>query len=375
VSSGVAGTSVGGGHHVRVAKKLPRTAVEADRKPAGGVADVHPALSLVSWVDAERLFRSRREGMVPVTEPLVLISQIQRSGGTLLSSLLDGHPELHVHPYELHIGHPTKADWPALDIDDGPDSWLELLSEPVLAKLFAAGYRKKPDMNEIEGYPTLPFTVVPSLVASLFRLRCADAPPRSQRDVIDHYLTAFFNAWIDNQGIRDRPKRWVAAFAPRTAWGSSRERFFADYPDGRVVALVRDPRAWYASASRFSERYGELDEALELWQRGAEEIATAKRERRDTVLVIAYETLVQEPERVMRALAQWLGISWSKVLLAPTFNRLPVRPNSSYDIAGEHIHDEPLARWRDELDSETVAIIEERALASHAEVLALADLS
>jgi hypothetical protein len=363
------------GHHVRVAKKLARTPAQADGELAGAEVQIQPALSLVSWADAERLFRSRREEMVPVTEPFVLISQVQRSGGTLLNSLLDGHPELHVHPYELHIGHPTKADWPALDLQDGPDAWLELLSEPVLAKLFAAGYRKKPDMDEIEGFPTLPFTVVPSLIQSLFRLRCADEPPRSQREVIDRYLTAFFNSWIDNQGLRDEPKRWVAAFAPRTAWGASRERFFGDYPDGRIVALLREPRAWYASASRFSGRYGELDEAVELWQRGAQEIAAAKRERPEAVLVITYEALVQEPERVMRAIAEWLGISWSQMLLVPTFNRLPVRPNSSYDLAAPRIHDEPVQRWHDVLDAETVATIEERTLDLHAEARALADLS
>lgn len=375
VSLGLAGTSVAGGHHVRVAKKLARTPAQADGDGLVGQLQVHPALSLASWTDAERLFRSRREAIVAVTEPFVLISQVQRSGGTLLNSLLDGHPELHVHPYELHIGHPTKADWPALDLEVAPDSWLELLSEPVLDKLFAAGYRKKPDMDEIEGYPTLPFTVVPSFVESLFRLLCADVPPQTQREVINHYLTAFFNSWIDNQGLRDEPKRWVAGFAPRTAWGSSRERFFGDYPDGRIVALLRDPRAWYASASRFSGRYGELDEALELWKQGAREIAAAKRDRPEAVLVITYEALVQEPERVMRSVAEWLGITWSQTLLTPTFNRLPVRPNSSYDLAPPRIHDEPVQRWRDALDSETVATIEQRTLDLHTEVSTLADLS
>ena len=102
---------------------------------------IDPALSLASWADVERLLRSRREAIVPVNEPLVLISQLQRSGGTLLNTLLDGHPELHVHPYELHIGYPTKADWPALDLDDSPDAWLERLSERVVGRLFAAGYR------------------------------------------------------------------------------------------------------------------------------------------------------------------------------------------------------------------------------------------
>jgi hypothetical protein len=77
----------------------------------------------------------------------------------------------------------------------------------------------------------------------------------------------------------------------------------------------------------------------------------------------------------MRALAEWLGISWSQTLLVPTFNRLPVRPNSSYDLEAPRIHDEPVERWHDALDAETVATIEERTLDLHAEARALADLS
>lgn len=358
-----------------MAKKLARSDA-SDGEAVGGPLRIEPALSLAGWSDAERLFRSRREAIVPVTQPLALISQVQRSGGTLVNSLLDGHPELHVHPYELHIGHPTKADWPqGLDLDGDPDSWLDLLAEPVLAKLFASGYRKKPDMNEIADFPTLPFTVVPTFIEHLFRVLCADQRPRSQREVIDRYMTAFFNAWIDNQGLRDEPKRWVAAFAPRTAWGESRQRFFADYPDGRTIALLRDPRAWYASASQFSGRYGEFDDAIALWQHAATEVAAAKRERPDLTLVIAYEALVTDSERVMRGLAEWLGISWSESLLVPTFNRLPTRPNSSYDLAATGIRRESLERWRTELEPAVVKMIEDRTLDLHAEALALADLS
>ena len=82
------------------------------------------------------------------------------------------------------------------------------------------------------------------------------------------------------------------------------------------------------------------------------------------------------PERGLVAVA-WvlLTLSWSETLLAPTFNRLPVRPNSSYDLTATRIHDEPAERWRAELDPEIVAIVEERALELHAEVHALADLS
>jgi hypothetical protein len=38
-----------------------------------------------------------------VDRPLVVISQAQRSGGTLMSQIFDGHPECHVE----EIGHPS----------------------------------------------------------------------------------------------------------------------------------------------------------------------------------------------------------------------------------------------------------------------------
>jgi hypothetical protein len=44
--------------------------------------------------------------------PLLLISQLPRSGGSLFSQLLDGHPQLLVYPHEMRIGYPGKDTWP-----------------------------------------------------------------------------------------------------------------------------------------------------------------------------------------------------------------------------------------------------------------------
>jgi hypothetical protein len=332
-----------------------------------------PALSLATWGEAERLFRSRREAIVTVDEPLILVSQVQRSGGTLVNTLLDGHPELHVHPYELHIGHPTKADWPVLDLTAGVDSWLHALREPRLERLFRDGYWKVGTVADRSARSVLPFALPPSLVEHLFRLLCRERRARSQRDVIDRYLTAFFNAWLDNQGLRDHSKRWVAGFAPRVAWGNSRRRFFADYPDGRVVSCLRDPRAWYASASRFSARYADLEGAIKLWCHGATEMATAKRESPERVFVLTYETLVADPRRVMGVLADWLGISWHPILLTPTFNRLPTVANSSHTVDSTGVRTESLETWRSVLTSAETSAIEDRALTLDAEVRSLAD--
>lgn len=174
-----------------------------------------PRLSLADWHHAERLLQMRREDVVTIREPLVLISQIQRSGGHLLNSLLDGHPQLHLHPWEIQIGYPTKAEWPMLDLGADVEVWLEMLAEPWLPRAFEKGYRKDgPD-------GPIPVMIVPSLVDSLFRVLISDDPPRTRRAILDRYFTAFFNAWLDCQGLRDSEKRWLAGFCPRLAWGEA----------------------------------------------------------------------------------------------------------------------------------------------------------
>jgi hypothetical protein len=335
---------------------------------------VQPRLSLADWRHAERLFHVRRQAVVPIREPMVLISQIQRSGGTLLNSLLDGHPQLHVHPWEIQVGHPSKSEWPRLDLEAGVDAWIEILKEPWLARAFETGYRK-----DRHGGPlaerSIPVTIVPSFVERLFRVLVSDDPPKSERAVLDRYFTAFFNGWMDCQGLSELPKAWLAGFCPRLAWGESRSRWRSDYPDGRLVALVRDPRGWYASARSHApdQRYGDLDGALKEWRQGTDEIADAKREAPDQVFVTTYERLVAEPETVMRALAEWLEIDWAPSLLDPTFNRRPVPPNSSFDIPAEGIRTESLERWRDELEQAERSPIEERDLPTYDAVRKLAD--
>jgi hypothetical protein len=326
-----------------------------------------PRLSLADWGHAERLFRTRRESMVPVAEPMVLISQIQRSGGHLLSALLDGHPQLHCHPGEIQVGHPGKSEWPRLDLGASVDDWLEILREPWLPDSFQRGYRKR------YAKQLIPFTIVPSFIESLFRLVVSSDPPDTQRAILDRYFTAFFNAWLDCQGLWELPKRWLAGFCPRLAWGESRGRWWADYPDGRLVAMVRDPRGWYASARPHKERYLDLDAALKEWRQGMNEIADAKGESPDQVFVLTYEQLVAEPEAVMRALAAWLGIDWTDSLLNPTFNRCPIPANSSFDLPAGGVRSEPLDRWRIELDDTERSLIEEREMSEYQAVCELAD--
>ena len=334
-------------------------------------------MSAPAWELADEygaLCRARLEHVVPVREPLVMVSQIQRSGGTLLSQLFDGHPECHAHPSEIYIGHPRKWNWPTLDLAD-PDSWFAQLYERPVELHLRDGYVKEKELRSQPAQEVYPFLFLPGLQRRIFDA-CVDAGGvATQRAVLDCYFTSYFNAWLDNQNLYTGPKRVVTGFTPRLATEDDNvERFFAVYPDGTLISVVRDPRGWYASARAYrSSRYEDVGEAMGMWARSTEAILDAHARFGEQVLVLTYEQLVLETEATMRRVAERVGISMSPELVAPTFNGRPVRANSSDGGVGHGIVAGRAVAYREALDEPTSMRIEELAGGLFSRAAALAE--
>jgi hypothetical protein len=308
----------------------------------------------------DALCRARLEHLVPVTQPLVLVSQVPRSGGTLLSQLFDGHPECHGHPHELRIGSPTSRHWPPIDLAR-PGEWFELLHEPYAWKHARRGYKKPAGVRPEGGadVDVFPFLFLPGLQRRIFDQQLAERPASRRRDVLDAYFTSYFNAWVDNQTLYAEPKRVVTAFAPDLhVKRQSLEGFFEDYPDGMLVSIVRDPRAWYASARNQKQQYSTVERALKKWRNSTEATLAARADRPDRVVVATYESLVRDTEGTMRLVAERVGISMRPELLVPTFNGRPIRANSSETVANYGVRPERTEAWREKLDPETAARVE-----------------
>lgn len=135
------------------------------------------------------LFQVCLQGLSPVTSPLALISQIQRSGGTLLAQLFDRHQEIHAHPYELKIGKPKKYIWPKIDLNDNAERWFSTLFEDDIIEHFKGGYRKYRRQDE-----TFSFIFLPSLQKKIFLKYFDLVESITQRDVFDAYMTSYFGA-------------------------------------------------------------------------------------------------------------------------------------------------------------------------------------
>jgi hypothetical protein len=324
----------------------------------------------VGELDEYRLLcRARLKHLVPVREPLVLVSQIQRSGGTLMTQLFDGHPECHVHPEELKIGYPRKHNWPPLDLDRA-ESWFPVLYEPATISL-ERGYARR-SRSELD-HDRFPFLFPLGLQRRIFDEVVAGTVIERERDVLDCYLTSYFNAWLDNHNLYTGPKKIVMGFTPRLAMKLDNvERFFAAYPDGTLIFLVREPRAWFASAREHKERYADVEKALRLWRESAEGAIAAQVRFGDRVLLLTYERLVLEPEPVMVAVANRIGITMLPSLVEPTFNGRPIRAQSSYPVEEHGILTDRLGIYRERLDARTIARVEQLAGDTYERAAALA---
>lgn len=308
--------------------------------------------------------------IIPVTEPIALISQIQRSGGSLLSQLFDGHPELHAHPHELKTGHPKKYIWPLIDLNDRPERLFNILFEESVIRHFKNGYKKEPTSDE-----ALPFIFLASLQKKIFLKYLSSVESPSIRNIFDAYMTSYFGAWLNNQNFHG-PKKFITAFTPRLAMKTSNtESFFNAYPDGLLISIVRNPKNWFPSAYRHNakikrDKYDDIPKALDQWCECARAMLRNKAKYGGRMCIIRFENLISDLESVMRYLAELMNIEFDPILLTPTFNKSPITANTSFELEESEIMKATLSR-HETLKPDELKIIDEMAGDLYQRVLAL----
>ena len=302
------------------------------------------------------LYRVCLEHSAPITCPVVLISQIQRSGGSLISQLFDGHPQVHSHPDELMIGHPKKYIWPQIDLNDPPIAWFKMLFEENVIKHFKKGYTKghKSDSR-------FPFIFLAALQKKIFLNTLNSIETVDQRDVFNAYMTSYFGAWVNYQNMSG-PKKYITGFTPRLGMvADSIDSFFEVYPDGRLISSVRDPKNWYPSAHRHTGKngkYADIGGALKQWVESAQAMIRNRELYGDKVCIIRFEDLISNTRAVMQYLADFLDIEFDDILLSPTFNKSLIAANTSFKLKEPGIMTDTLKR-HETLTQEEIGIIDD----------------
>ena len=260
----------------------------------------------------------------------VIISQLQRSGGSLMSQLFDGHQELYVHPSELHIGRPNKYYWPNIDLRVSEEKLFDALWEHTTFNHSLHGYKKSQKSKELYRFIFFPELQKKIFCESVRKARDSNNKI-DQRKILDAYITSYFNSWLDYERSKDRPKFWVSFVARTLTYKQNVEAFLRDYPDGKIIQIIREPKSWYASAKHYlPEIYQNLDQSLSLWVNSTKRVINNSKKYNRNVKIVLFRDLIINTEETMQDLCKFLNIEFSSQLLVPTFNGGQILSNSSF---------------------------------------------
>jgi hypothetical protein len=128
-----------------------------------------------------------------------------------------------------------------------------------------------------------------------------------------------------------------------------------DFPNARFIFTYRDPRDNYVS---FKKKLGEEINAVgfsKSWNQAWENSSKIENER---ILFIKYENLVQQPEKEMNTVADFLGIEYQNVLIQPSKMGISWKGNSMFGAKSENISTKSFGRYKEIISKQDLMILE-----------------
>jgi hypothetical protein len=272
--------------------------------------------------------RRLRGSYKPVRCPLIMISQVERSGGSLMAQLFDGHPEILAHPHELKFGYPKKHIWPPTNLPN-LDEQFRILFELSNLEFCESGYTKGKHDPDVKN-----FFFVPQIQRELFKQALNKAGGTTSRDVLNAYFTSYFNAWLNMRNDIDKAK-FVTGFVPMMAADKGNmDEFWRLYPDGYLISIIRSPLSWHPSFVKLKEKKGRrlsnVDVTASCWNESTEAMFRERERNKDRVIILRFDDLVSRTEATMRVVCRRIGLDFHPSLVSPTFNWEPMASNSRF---------------------------------------------
>lgn len=248
---------------------------------------------------------------------LIMLSAMYENGGNTTHRFLDGHPELHVYPFESQTGNtltnsmfagmfPHRYEWPEFPVGRSPEEYYEMFwDEEMKAKLrvpHVSKFRDAPmEINEQDRKNIF--------VDFLSTAECTRA------NIVLAYYKSTFDAW-KNCNVTGREKYYVG-YNPVV--GVHAESILKDFPKGHVIHVARNP--YSAFADTIKRPYPLSLYAYATRWSIVQLMALTQAERcPDRFHIVRFEDLVADTEGTMTKLASKLGIEFDESLLYPSWN-------------------------------------------------------
>lgn len=249
--------------------------------------------------------------------PVIMISAMYENGGNTTHRILDGHPELFVYPFESQMGTgynndflasyvPIRYRWSEFPMESTPEADYEAFwDEELKTYLRAPGRSKFKDcgLKMDEGKRRARFV---ELVGKWGRSRPA---------IVEAFFASTFDTWENYN--KTGKERFYVGYNPVQVLDA--EKILADFPQGHMIHVVRNPYAGYADQFRRPfppslERYAHT------WAYAQMLALTYRDKYKGRFHIFRFEDLVLDREKTVSGLLQNLKLPFSEKCLVPSFN-------------------------------------------------------
>lgn len=248
---------------------------------------------------------------------LIMISAMYENGGNTTHRHLDGHPELFVYPFESQVGTgynndflasyvPIRYRWPEFPTEGDAASDYEAFWDEELKTLLRVPGRSKfrdcgLEMNEAARKARF--------------VEIAQELGRSRANLVEAFFRSTFDTWT-NYNTSGREKYYVG-YNPVQVLDT--EKILADFPDGHVIHVVRNPYA--GMADQFRRPFPPAIKRYAHTWAYAQHLALTYRDMYPGHFhIVRFEDLVSNKAETVGALQDALGLERSDTMLYPSFN-------------------------------------------------------
>jgi hypothetical protein len=331
--------------------QLARPQITAESSPALQIAAARWSAAI--WAAAEaagpiELDAAEVSRGLDVAHRPVFVCGVHRSGTTLVRDLLDSHPALSVLPSEGTFFTNFERHLERL----GPESWLPYLGGEWLRRLVNPIHQQPYWLLGRSSPESSPYvTFARALMAWWPLAQERVGPVASSWPLVAVALS--YAQCTGGFSANSTLQRW----AEKTP---TNERFLdrlrLEFPDVKLIHVVRHPFSVYASQKQAARNLGErYRHARRLLEELSLSYRLAAEHSRDSpphqYLVIRYEDLLESTRSTVDRLAGFLRIEPLPILMQPTAAGLPAASNSSFtiDAAAGRVHPAVQRNWTDTL--------------------------
>jgi hypothetical protein len=280
---------------------------------------------------------------------LLMIGAMYENGGNTTHRFLDGHPEMHVYPFESQIGtrfvndglsamFPVKYRWPDFLLDATPaQDYHAIIDEEGKIR------SRTPQVSKFRDYP---FDMNDDERRDIY-VSIIEQTGRSRANNMAAFFKATHLAWKDN--VQTGDEKVYVGYSPIIVVDAL--RILADLPNGHVLHVVRNPWSAYADTKKRPVPLS-LYEYIERWAFNQHRALIALREEPERMHIIRTEDVLADSKGTLGRLCVQLGLSVADSLDHPSWNSSELRqvypwgtirtptPGANYETALELDEDE-----------------------------------